>query len=64
MHNVYKITNNNLDTFYFRRQDYFYNTTSEFRAYDSYLKIFRVLEGEAVWKKIDEEIEHYFEIFG
>ena len=47
---IYKMKDNNLDTFYFRRQDYFYTTASEFRAYDSYLKIFRVLEGEAVWK--------------
>lgn len=50
MKNVYKITNNNLDTFYFRRQDYFPDTVSEFRVYDNYLKIFRILDGEAVWK--------------
>ena len=47
---IYKITDNNLDTFYFRRQDYFYTTASEFRTSDSYLKIFRVVEGNAVWK--------------
>ncbi len=47
---IYKIRDNNLDTFYFIRQDYLPTTVSEFRAYDNYLKIFRVLEGEAVWK--------------
>lgn len=50
MKNVYKITDNNLDTFYFRRQDYYSDTVSEFRAYDNYLKIFRILDGEAIWK--------------
>lgn len=32
--------------------------------YENEKLVLGVPEGEAVWKRIDKEIEHYFEIFG
>ena len=47
---VYKISANKLNTFYFRRQEYSPDQSLEFQTYDEYLKIFRVVSGTAVWK--------------
>ncbi len=47
---IYKITDNKLNTFYFRRQEYSAGSEFDFRTYDEYLKIFRVISGSATWK--------------
>ena len=47
---IYKITDNKLNTFYFRRQELLSDTDFDFRTYDEYLKIFRVVSGSAVWR--------------
>ncbi len=47
---IYTITNNKLNTFYFRRQEYFHDQSLSFQTYDEYLKIFRVVSGSALWR--------------
>ncbi|MGM9682085.1 MAG: helix-turn-helix domain-containing protein [Eubacteriales bacterium] len=47
---IYRITNNKLHTFYFRRQEYSPDLNLEFQTYDEYLKIFRIVSGTAMWK--------------
>lgn len=52
---LYTITENGLDVFYYRVQQYSPNQNTQFRTYDGYLKAFRVRQGNAVWKIENKE---------
>ena len=47
---LYQISKNRLNTFYYRRQEYSSEANLDFQTYDEYLKIFRVISGTAVWR--------------
>lgn len=52
---IYTIQENGIDLFSFCRQEYLPNKNTEFKTYDGYLKILRVLSGTAVWKIENKE---------
>jgi AraC-like DNA-binding protein len=52
---IYKIQENGIDVFCFCEQSYLPKQSTEFKSYDGYLKIIRVLSGVAVWKIENKE---------
>ena len=52
---IYKIQENGIDVFCFCEQSYLPKQSTEFKSYDGYLKIIRVLSGAAVWKIENKE---------
>ena len=54
---VYKITKNRLNTFYYRVQEFSSDLNFDFQTYDEYLKIFRIVSGKAIWRIEKQEYQ-------